>query len=219
MLDWNKVKNDKTLLKKVEKMVDDVSLIHYDFPDDIRDELNHLTGNEWSGDDYINYCSEYWESLYSLEAVVYALFHDGEYPHIVENKLNFIRPHDKSVLPTRKVRHDLCTAKPDDSYREQFDPFPVDETEKWFTKRFADWEKDVRIKEDKIDKYSCDYGKTSFHFEYKGDREYGYEKYINIFLSNDRIGFISSQNLTSEEWNDVLNYFKEDGSYTYIENN
>ncbi len=102
MLDWNKVKNDKTLLKKVEKMVDDASLIHYDFPDDIRDELNHLTGNEWSGDDYINYCSEYWESLYSLEAVVYALFHDGEYPHIVENKLNFIRPHDKSVY--RRVK-------------------------------------------------------------------------------------------------------------------
>ncbi len=148
---------------------------------------------------------------------MYALFHDGEYPHIVENKLTFIRPYDKSVLPTREVCRKLRTARPDDSYREQFEPFPVDEMEEWFTKHFSGWEKAVQIKKDEINKNSCDYGKTSFHFEYKGDREYGFEKYINIFLSNGRTGFINSLNFTSEEWNDVLNYFKNDGSYTFIE--
>lgn len=152
-----------------------------------------------------------------MEAVVYALFHDGEYPHIVENNLTFIRPHDKSVFPTREVCHKLCTARPDDSYREQFEAFPVDKAEEWFTKRFSGWEKAVRIKEDVIGKNSFDYGKTSFHFEYNGDREYGYEKYINIFLSNNRIGLIDSQNLTSDEWNDVLNYLKNDGGYTFTE--
>ncbi len=217
MLDWDKVKKDKALLKKVEKIVDDVAEIYYDFPDDICDELNRLTGNDWDGDEYIEYCAEYWESSDGLESVVYALFHDGEYPNIIEKELEFIRPHDKSVLPTRDVRHKLCTAKPDDSYREQFEPLPADKIEEWFTKRFAGWEKSVQKKEDKFGKSDFDYGKTSFHFEYKGDREYGFEKYISIFLSNDKTGFINSQNLTPEEWNDVLNYFKNDGSYTFIE--
>ncbi len=63
MLDWNKVKKDKALLEKVEELVNDVAHTYHDFPDDIRDELNRLTGNDWSGDNYIEYCGGYEESF------------------------------------------------------------------------------------------------------------------------------------------------------------
>lgn len=215
MLDWDKVKNDRALLKRAEKIVNKVSHVHYDFPEDICDELNRLTGNDWSGDDYIDYCAEYWETLYSLEAVVYALFHDGEYPQIDEKMLTFIKPLDKSILPTLEVCHKLCTAKPDDSYREQFEPLPVSDLKKWFTKRFKGWKRQIETKKDKMDGSGCDYGETSLHFEYKGKTEYGYQKNIRVFLSNDRSGFISSEGLSPEEWEDVLNYFKI--GYTFTE--
>lgn len=217
MLDWNKVKKDKALLEKVEDIVDDVSETYYDFPDDIRDELNRLTGNDWSGDNYIEYCGGYDESPWSLEATVYALFHDGEFPDLVENEMHFIRPLDKSVLPTLEIRHKLCTCKPDDSLRAQFEPFPISEIEKWFTERFAGWEKRVSTKEDNDHGFAYSYGKTSIVFDYTGEIEYGYNKYIALNLSNDRSGFINSEGLTPEEWNDVLNYFKNAGGYTILE--
>ncbi len=217
MLDWNKVKKDKALLEKVEELVNDVAHTYHDFPDDIRDELNRLTGNDWSGDNYIEYCGGYEESFWSLEATVYALFHDGEYPDLVENEMNFIRPLDKSVLPTLDILNKLCNAKPDDSFRAQFEPLPISEIEKWFTKRFARWEKEIETEEDDDDDGKYSYGETDIYFDYTGKIEYGYEKNITLSLSNDRSGYINAEGLTPEEWNDILNYFKNAGGYTLME--
>lgn len=80
MLDWEMVVQNKELLSKVEKLVDKVVDTFHDFPQEICDELNQLTGNDWTGDNYIEYCAEYWESWWTLEEVVFALFHDGDYP-------------------------------------------------------------------------------------------------------------------------------------------
>ena len=38
MLDWEKVKNDKALLKRVEELVESVCDTFHDFPQDICDE-------------------------------------------------------------------------------------------------------------------------------------------------------------------------------------
>ena len=83
MLDWNKVKQDKELLKRVEALVESVCDTFYDFPQDVCDELNKLTDNNWEGEQYINYCAEYWSSR-TLEETVWALFHDGDLPDLNE---------------------------------------------------------------------------------------------------------------------------------------
>ncbi len=158
------------MLEKVEEIVDDVAYTYHEFPDDIRDEFNRLTGNDWSGDNYIEYCGGYEESPWSLEATVHALFHDGEYPDLVENEMNFIRPLDKSVLPTLDILNKLCNTKPDDSFRAQFEPLPISEIEKWFTKRFARWENEIETEDDDDDgEYS--YGETDIYFDYTGKIE------------------------------------------------
>ena len=87
MLDWDKVVHNKEILSKVEELVGRVADTFHDFPQDICDELNRLTGNEWTGDNYIEYCAEYWESWWTLEEVVFALFHDGDYPDKKEEDL------------------------------------------------------------------------------------------------------------------------------------
>ena len=98
MLDWEEVVQNKELLTKVEELVEKVTYTFHDFPQDICDELNRLTGNDWTGDNYIEYCAEYWESWWTLEEVVFALFHDGDYPDKKEEDLyawNIEQPIDK----------------------------------------------------------------------------------------------------------------------------
>lgn len=80
MPDWEQVVQNKVLLTKVEELVNEVADTYYDFPEDICQELNRLTGNEWSGETYLEYCAGFWESPWSLEEVVFALFHAGKFP-------------------------------------------------------------------------------------------------------------------------------------------
>ncbi len=79
--------------------------------------LTALRGTIGAATTISNTAGGYEESPWSLEATVYALFHDGEYPDLVENEMNFIRPLDKSVLPTLDILNKLCNTKPDDSFR------------------------------------------------------------------------------------------------------
>lgn len=98
MMDWEKVVQNKELLSRVEELIDAVADTFHDFPQEICDELNRLTGNDWTGDNYIEYCAEYWESWWTLEEVVFALFHDGDYPDKKEEDLyawNIGQPIDK----------------------------------------------------------------------------------------------------------------------------
>ena len=80
MLEWESVIENKELIEQVERLVNEVADEYFDFPQDICDELNELTGNNWDGDGYLDYCAGYWESPWSLQEVVFALFHDGKYP-------------------------------------------------------------------------------------------------------------------------------------------
>ena len=81
MLDWKNVVKNRELLSRVEELVEKVTYTFHDFPQEICDELNQLTENNWIGDNYIEYCAEYWESWWTLEEVVFALFHNGDYPN------------------------------------------------------------------------------------------------------------------------------------------
>lgn len=73
---WEKVTQDKELLSKVEDWVRGLSI---DSPQEIFDEMNRLTGNDWSREQYESHIFDY-PDFYDMEEVVYALFHEGKYP-------------------------------------------------------------------------------------------------------------------------------------------
>lgn len=76
MSNWEKVTQDKELLSKVEDWVRGLSI---DSPQEVFDEMNRLTGNDWSREQYESHIFDY-PDFYDWEEVVYALFHDGHYP-------------------------------------------------------------------------------------------------------------------------------------------
>lgn len=78
MLDWETVVQNKELLSSVEKLVHEADSF-YSSPQEIYDELNRLTGNDWTADNYKEYCCDY-DEWYRLDEVVFALFHGGHYP-------------------------------------------------------------------------------------------------------------------------------------------
>ena len=72
----NVLKN-KDLLSKVEHLVCGLTI---DASQEVFDELNRLTGNDWSREQYENLIFDY-PDFKDLEEVVYALFHNGDYPN------------------------------------------------------------------------------------------------------------------------------------------
>lgn len=137
MLDWNKVKQDKELLKRVEALVESVSDTFYDFPQDVCDELNQLTGNNWDGEEYINYCAEYWSSK-TLEETVWAIFHDGDLPDLNELEIKI---------------------------RSASEEFSQDEIFQWFAEYFhTDWESERWDKYHKKNMYMRYKGEQEYGF-------------------------------------------------------
>ena len=51
---------DKEKIKRVEQLVDEAAEEYDEFPQEICDELNNITGNDWSGEEYLEYCAGYW---------------------------------------------------------------------------------------------------------------------------------------------------------------
>lgn len=76
MSNWEKVIQDKELLSKVEDWVRGLSI---DSPKEVFDEMNRLTGNDWSREQYESHIFDY-PDFYDMEEMVYALFHEGKYP-------------------------------------------------------------------------------------------------------------------------------------------
>ena len=76
---WETVAKDRELLARAEALIKEGAAIGGAFPKEMCDELNALTGNKWTGKKYKEFCDVYdipWEA----EEVVYALFHNGEFP-------------------------------------------------------------------------------------------------------------------------------------------
>lgn len=179
MLDWNEVKQDKELLKRVESLVESVCDTFFDFPQDVCDELNKLTGNNWNGEEYINYCAEYWSSK-TLEQTVWALFHNGDLPDLNEFEIKI-----------KSTSEDL----------------PREEIFIWFTEYFhTDWE------------IECwdEHSEKNMYMTYIGEREYGFEQTIGIYL-NKRRGFVSAENLSEENKEAIRKYFAGDERYKVID--
>jgi len=76
MSNWEKVLQDRDLLRKVEDFVRGLVI---DSPQEVFDEMNSITGNAWTRKEYEFHCFDY-PDFYDMEEVVYALFHEGKYP-------------------------------------------------------------------------------------------------------------------------------------------
>ncbi|MBO5630202.1 MAG: hypothetical protein J5965_14135 [Aeriscardovia sp.] len=77
MKDLENVLKNKDLLLKVEHLVCGLTI---DTSQEVFNELNRLTGNDWSREQYENQIFDY-PDFKDLEEVVYALFHNGDYPN------------------------------------------------------------------------------------------------------------------------------------------
>ena len=48
---------DRDAVERVEQLVNEVADEYDEFPQDVCDELNEITGNEWSCEEYLEYCA------------------------------------------------------------------------------------------------------------------------------------------------------------------
>ena len=138
MKDWNIVKNNKELLKQVEKLVDMAADYYYDdFPNELCEQFNELTGNNWESKAYVDYCCQYWESPWHLKQIVFALFHDGVLPEVNELELNIVKTSETIDMPGLEIRHALCKGKYGEEFRNKFEDLPQKEIVDWFTVTFS----------------------------------------------------------------------------------
>lgn len=186
MLDWEKVVQNKELLSKVEKLVNEVADTFHDFPQEICDELNHLTGNDWTGDNYIEYCAEYWESFWTLEEVVFALFHDGDYPDKIEEELyswNIEQSVDKDEDVIAFFRFGKYEHK--SKKTSKYENIDVRQLYKELLDAFPNWNNDVDSwEEDDYETFMCT-NKETYAYEKEIHIYNGYEqKFLNCTLTN-----------------------------------
>lgn len=172
MMNWEKVVQNKELLSRVEELIDEVADTFHDFPQEICDELNRLTGNNWTGDNYIEYCAEYWESWWTLEEVVFALFHDGDYPDKKEEDL-YAWNIEQSLDKDEDVISFFRFGKYEDE-NDKYDDIDVRQLYKELLEAFSKWNNDVDSwEDDDYKKFMCTNKET-----------YAYEK--EIYISNRR---------------------------------
>ena len=121
MSKWEKVLQDRELLAKVEDFVRGLVI---DSPQEVFDEMNRITGNAWTRKEYELHCFDY-PDFYDMEEVVYALFHDGNYP-----------PRTREDFPCNTVTYKLkymfdwrsgvCLWADNEATKAKFDGYPVD---------------------------------------------------------------------------------------------
>ena len=70
MLEWESVIENKELIEQVERLVNEVADEYFDFPQDICDELNELTGNNGDGDGYLVYGAVMWRKRKDAKKIV-----------------------------------------------------------------------------------------------------------------------------------------------------
>lgn len=189
---------DENVIKRIEQLVNDVADEYDEFPEDVCYELNELTGNDWPGDYYLEYCAGWWESAWSLEEIVYALLNNGEFPPREINNIYAWIP-GTTDMPEEEVISFFRYGK----YRNDADKtnlFADIDLEGLFTEirtEFAGWTCDER----QLNKSNLYISKNI---------SYGVQKIIHIYASYaSKFIFLALRNLEDEEMNRLLNIVSE----------
>lgn len=162
---WEKVIQDKELLSKVEDWVRGLSI---DSPQEIFDEMNRLTGNDWSREQYESHIFDY-PDFYAWEEVVYALFHDGHYPERKSEDLVAWKI-EESVDDDKDVRSFFIHSEYKKNRKKcsRYDDIDVKKLYRDLLEAFPGWNEDVDSYENL--------------FYLKNKEVYGFEK--SIFIRN-----------------------------------
>ena len=189
MLNWEEVVQNKELLSKVEELVEKVSYTFHNFPQEICDELNRLTGNNWTGDHYVEYCAEYWDSWWNLDEVVFALFHDGDYPNKKEEDLyawNIGQSIDEDEDVISFFRFGKYKKSEEESSKiNKYESIDVRQLYKELLDAFPDWNNDVDSEEKGDDKKFMCTNKETYAYEkemYISNKHK--QKFLNCTLTN-----------------------------------
>ena len=154
---WEKVIQDKELLSKVEDWVRRLSI---DSPKEFFDEMNRLTGNDWSREQYESHIFDY-PDFYDMEEVVYALFHEGNYPERKSEDLEAWKT-EESVDDDKDVRSFFIHSEYKKNRKKcsRYDDIDVKKLYRDLLEAFPGWNEDA----DSYEKLFCLKNKETFGF-------------------------------------------------------
>lgn len=146
-------------------------------------ELNELTGNDWSEEEYKEFCVEF---DCTLEETVYALLHDGMYPDNVETNIYFWKGDEPSELPDIQIMQKLrtITENVDDGFINYFADLPVKEFFEWLRNYYSDWNINKELSDKEIATNSF---KVTFSYDKIAEEEYGKCKYTMLKVYNSKV--------------------------------
>lgn len=200
---------DSETIKKLETLIGE-HCDEYEFAPDVVNKFNELTGNDWDGEDYVNYCSEYW-SHDSLEAVVYALLHNGEYPPTDEQQCYFW----KTEVSYPQSNEDICLFFRLGKYRrdkkkcKKFHDLPLTDICDWLSQELHDWERtDLDINSN-----------DSMSMSLRKEVSYGINRKIHLYSYEKKCVRVTFTNVDKDMVEKIIRYVGRFASVMYIPEN
>jgi len=192
---------DEKVIERLEELVHKISYAGYraPIPEECLNELNDLTGNGWTEEEYKEFCVEY-ECRSTLEETVYALLHDGEYPDNIDQTLYFWKNNTEVDLPDKEIRFKLAklTEPENVEFGCKFDDLPVREFYEWFSTYYSYQRVDEELNEEEIQSgtFQCAF--------FCDDIAYARYKYVNLRVCGNKMIRLSCCNLSEDEKQEIL---------------
>ncbi len=192
---------DEKVIERLEELVHKISYAGYraPIPEEWLNELNDLTGNGWTEEEYKEFCVEY-ECRSTLEETVYALLHDGEYPDNIDQTLYFWKNNTEVDLPDEQIKLELedLPETEDEEFGDKFDDLPVREFYEWLCSHFSEW----KVK-DEVDEEELQSGSFEVDFDCD-DIAYAIYKCAMLEVYGNKMICLDCCNLYEDEKQEIL---------------
>lgn len=191
----------RKLSEELEELVNKISFAGYRaaIPEEWMKELNDLTGNGWTEEEYKEFCVEY-ECRSTLEETVYALLHGGEYPDNIEQELYFWKTNTEVDLSDEQIKWKLedLPETEDEEFVCKFEDLSVREFYEWLCSHFSKWEAD-----DEVDEEELQSGSFEVDFDCD-DIDYARYKYARLEVFGNKMICLDCCNLYEDEKQEIL---------------
>lgn len=202
---------NKDIIVRLEALVESISECYTSIPTEKVEELNELTKNSWSEEEYIEYCAEYW-SCSTLEETVYALLHDGEYPENVIEKIYLWKKKQDIALSDKSIMFKLRKLPEviDEEVNTHFEDLPIREVYDMLKIYLCNWSVDKEIEDNEIDQ-------GSFDITFSDERiaEYAKYKYVIFKVSGKKLISFLCCNLDKNEKQAISSIAEKQEIYMY----
>lgn len=202
---------DKKVIEKLEELVEKISECYTSIPKEILNELNELTQNGWSEEEYIEYCAEYWSS-HTLEETVYALLHGGEYPTKIVKDLYLWKNIKEIDLTNEEIMFRLVDLpeKVDTEFVCNFEDLPTEEFYNWLYSYCSEWSINQEISKEVLNA-----GSFTVTFAYDCMDEYAKYKYIILKVYGNKMMDLICCNLLESEKQDIISFANKYNLHLY----